>query len=63
MSGEAPIGDGAIGDMIFGPELSTFGSAGTQRILYARTEDRTIYAELRVIYAQTERRTISARAE
>jgi hypothetical protein len=75
MSNENALGEGILGDMIFGPDYgSVSGTPGTQRILYARPENRVIYhraenrtitprAESRSITSRSERRTIFARSE
>jgi hypothetical protein len=66
MSNENALGEGALGDMIFGPDYgSVTGDPGTQRILYARPESRVIYhrAENRTISVRAESRSISSRLE
>jgi hypothetical protein len=56
MSNENALGEGVLGDMIFGPDYGSVTNPGTQRIIYARPESR-------VIFARTEGRTITPRAE
>jgi hypothetical protein len=66
MSNENALGEGALGDTIFGPDYgSGTGGPGTQRILYARSENRVIYhrAESRAITPRVEDRTITSRSE
>jgi hypothetical protein len=68
MTNENPLGEGALGDMIFGPEygaVAVTGSPGTQRIIYARPENRVIFAraERRTLSPSAESRTLLSRAE
>jgi hypothetical protein len=66
MANENALGEGALGDMIFGPEYGvSFGNPGTQRIIYARPENRVIFAraERRTITPSAESRTLLNRAE
>jgi hypothetical protein len=66
MSNENALGEGALGDMIFGPDYGSSGGAGgTQRIIYARPESRVIFAraEGRTVTARAESRSISSRSE
>jgi hypothetical protein len=67
MSNENALGEGVLGDMIFGPDYgSAFGTSDPNlRIVYTRSESRSVSspAEARTVFALGGGTTVNTRAE